>query len=170
MPGVSFLLEICLHRRLTKSADERTAASCSKVWGGLWNSDLDDESSKGCRRPKFCVAVPAGRDSRLRGGDWRTKKTMPFLRSAAEPLASLVEKIRRSSRLVPLRFSGFRAAKTGGNRSDRLISLEGGVQPGVHGVGKVRYGIGGRNWGNFNWENLPARLSLGAFAKQDYQG
>ena len=163
---MSFLLEICLHRRLTKSADERTAASCSKVWGGLWNSDLDDESSKGCRRPKFCVAVPAGRDSRLRGVDWRTKKTMPFLRSAAEPSASLG----RENTSVASVLQVFRAAKTGGNRSDRLISLEGGVQPGVRGVGKVRYGIGGRNWGNFNWENLPARLSLGAFAKQDYQG
>jgi hypothetical protein len=29
----------------------------------------------------------------LRGVDWRTKKTIPFLRSAAERLASLVEKI-----------------------------------------------------------------------------
>jgi hypothetical protein len=29
--------------------------------------------------------------------------------------------------------------------------------PGVHGVGKVRYGVGGRNWGNFNWENLPPK-------------
>jgi hypothetical protein len=97
-----------------KSADERAAASCFKVWGGLWNSDLDDESLKGGRRSKFRVAVSAGRDSRLRGVDYRTKNTMPFLRSAAEPSASLVEKIRRCSGLVPLRSAGFRAAKQGG--------------------------------------------------------
>jgi hypothetical protein len=63
-------------------------------------------------------------------------------------------------------FFRFSRSQTGGNRSDRLISLEGGVQSGVHGVGKVCYGVGGRNWGNFNWENLPARLSLSAFAKR----
>jgi hypothetical protein len=43
LPGVSLPLEICLHRRQAKSAGERPAASCSKVWGGLWDSDLDVE-------------------------------------------------------------------------------------------------------------------------------
>jgi hypothetical protein len=78
------------------------------------------------------VAVPAGRDSRLRRVDWRTKNTMPFLRSAAEPSASLG----RENTSVASVLQVFRAAKTG-DRYDRLVSLEGGVQPGVHGVGEV---------------------------------
>jgi hypothetical protein len=64
----------------------------------------------------------------------------------------------------------FGAAKTGGNRSDRLISLEEGVQQVSVVWGRFRYGVGGRNWGNLNWENLLARLSLGTVRSWDIKG
>jgi hypothetical protein len=57
------------------------------------------------------------------------------------------KKICEFSRLIDSIFR-FRAAKTGGNRSDRLISLKEGVSTGVHGVGRCRCGVGGRNWRN----------------------
>jgi hypothetical protein len=51
--------------------------------------------------------------------------------------------IRRFSHLVVS--VRFRAAKTGGNRFDRLISLEESVQPVSVVWGRFRYGVGGRN-------------------------
>jgi hypothetical protein len=79
------------------------------------------------------------------------------------------EKIRRFFRLVDSVFR-FRAAKTGGNRFDRLISLEEGVQPLCMVRGRFRDCVGASNWGNLNWENLLARLSLGTMRSWDING
>ena len=138
----------------------KAAASCSKVWGRLVELGLGRGSSKGCRRPKFCAAVPAGRNSRLRRVDWPIKKTMQFFALSSRAVSKPVGE--NTSEFPPgwLRFSGLSRSQNRGNRSDRLISLEGGVQLGRPWCGKVRYGVGGRNWGNFNWENLPRKAIL----------
>jgi hypothetical protein len=57
---------------------------------GLWNSDLDVGVQRGAGVRSLRVGA-SGRDSRLRRVDWQIKKTMQFLRSAAWPLASLLE-------------------------------------------------------------------------------
>ena len=100
----------------------------------------------------------------------RSKRRCNFLRSAAGPLASLLEKIRRSSLLVPLRFSGLSRSQNRGNRSDRLISLEGGVQSGVHGVGRFVMASVDATGGTLIGKTCPVRLSFGAIAELGYQG
>jgi hypothetical protein len=91
----------------------------------------------------------------LRRGDWRIKKTMQFLRSAAWPLASLLENTSEfPSWLTPF----FRFSRSQ-NRVElfRPTDIPRRTYPASMGVEKVRYGVGGRNWGNFNWENLPLK-------------
>jgi hypothetical protein len=77
------------------------------------------------------------------------------------------EKIRRFARLAVSVFR-FPSAKQG-ERSDRLISPRR-SSTSVHGEGRFRYGVGGRNRGNLNWENLLARLSLGTMRGWDIKG
>jgi hypothetical protein len=77
------------------------------------------------------------------------------------------EKIRRLARLAVSVFR-FPSAKQG-ERSDRLISPRR-SSTSVHGEGRFRYGVGGRNWGNLNLENLLARLSLGTMRGWDIKG
>jgi hypothetical protein len=149
LPGVSFLLEICLHRRLTKSADERPAAGCSRVLGGLWDSDLDVEfkvvgvGSFAWRRHPAGIAAYIGME-------WRTKNTMQFFALSSRA----VSKPGRRKYVGCLRASGVSRSQNRGSLrptgiprrrcSTRRPRCRGG-----------RYGVGGCNWGNFIGKTCP---------------
>ena len=74
-----------------KSADERLLRAAPRSGVGLWNSDLDVGVQRGVGVRSFAWRCqPEGIAAYV---GWIDRpKTMPFLRSAAEPLASLEEK------------------------------------------------------------------------------
>ncbi len=121
--GVSLLLEISLHRRLTKRADERVGR-CELVqnmgWLGqrqhgysdglgrgrragrrrsLWNSDLNVEF-KGVGVGSFCMAASAAGMAAYVGMDWADQKHDAICAQQPSRQQAWAEKIRRFSRLV----------------------------------------------------------------------
>jgi hypothetical protein len=79
------------------------------------------------------------------------------------------KKICEFSRLIDSIFR-FRAAKTGGNRSDRLISLKEGVSTRCPWCGEVPLWRRRTQLEELDWENLLARLSLGTMRSWDIKG